>query len=148
MTIGQTKTKAVSLEEQIKVVAKVRMKAQEAKDIVISSKKEWDSQNAFIIEQSFQSFTAMEEAENKLRELTLKAYAETGDKAPAEGVGIREVTKLAYDTAEAFSWATEHKMALKLDTPAFEKIVKATPLDFVIVTQEPQAIISQNLEID
>lgn len=87
----------------------------------------------------------LDDEENELRDRTLKAYAETGDKAPAEGVGIREVTKLEYDTKVAFDWAVEHTMAIKLDVSAFEKIAKVSPPNFVTVFQEPQATIATNL---
>ena len=88
------------------------------------------------------------ETEDELRGLTLQAYAETGNKTPADGVGIREVTKLDYDTKTAYNWAVEHSMALNLDKRGFEKIAKVSPPDFVTITKEPQATISQNLEIE
>ena len=83
--------------------------------------------------------------EAQLRALTLQAYAETGNKTPAPGVAVREVTKLSYNLQEALDWAIEHKMALKLDTPAFERIAKASPLPLVTVSQEPQATIASDL---
>lgn len=84
-------------------------------------------------------------SEETLRELTIKAYEETGSKKPAEGVGIREVTSYIYDPQEAFGWALEHKMALKLDDKAFKDIAKATPLPFVTTETTPQATISTTL---
>ena len=41
------------------------------------------------------------DAEELLREATIKAYHETGSKQPADGVGIRELTKLEYDPKDA-----------------------------------------------
>ena len=90
----------------------------------------------------------VEEAEVKLRELTIRVYNETGSKAPAKGVGIREVTVLTYDDKIAFDWAKAHKMALMLDRKAFEKIAKADPPDFVKITTEPHATISPDLEVE
>jgi len=77
--------------------------------------------------------------------MTLLAFYQTGDKAPVKGVGIREMTKLEYDAGVAFNWALEHKMAVKLDVSAFEKIAKASPLAFVKTYQEPIATIATNL---
>ena len=67
------------------------------------------------------------------------------DKSKVYGVGIREVTKLAYSGAEAFDWAVAHKLALKLDGKTFEKLAKIDPPDFVTITTEPQATIAADL---
>ena len=133
------------LEEQIKVVAAARAEAATVKDIVRGARLDWESQNEVLLNAEVDTDTIRQDAEEKLRELTLQAYAETGSKSPVPGVGIREVIKLEYDLKVAFDWAKSHKMALKLDTSAFEKIVKATPVDFVKITTEPQATISGDL---
>ncbi len=135
------------LEEQIRVVAVARQKAQEAKNIKELALSKWEDENQLILAASTLSHQKVIESEDVLRALTLKAYAETGDKAPAPGVGIRERTVLTYDNKVAFDWAKAHKMALKLDTSAFEKIAKADPPDFVKITTEPQATIATNLEV-
>jgi len=113
----------------------------------VASYNEWMEENQTLFDNESKSKTICQDAEATLRELTLIAYAETGNKAPAPGLGIREVTKLEYDTKVAFTWAVEHTMALRLDTSAFEKIVKASPLDFVTVSQVPQATIATQLEV-
>ena len=133
------------LEKQIKVVAEVREVARVAKSVVSEARLDWESQNEEILNAVVDTNEKMWDAETELRELTLQAYAETGSKSPVPGVGIREVIKLEYDLKVAFDWAKSHKMALKLDTSAFEKIVKATPVDFVKITTEPQATISGDL---
>ena len=134
------------LKEQIKVVAKARAIAT---DLTTAKKKaydKWVDDNVGLISSVVEVNERVQEEEGKLRELTLQAYAETGNKAPAEGVGIREMTVLTYDGKVAFDWAKAHKMALKLDTTAFEKIAKADPPDFVKITTEPQATIATHLE--
>ena len=85
------------------------------------------------------------EAEESLYDLALQVYAETGNKTPSPGVGIRVVTKLIYDAGVALLWATQHSIALKLDIPAFEKIAKASKPDFVELSEEPQATIATDL---
>jgi len=135
------------LEEQIKIVAEARQKATELKsqrDILLEA---WNKANQELFDTLTQAGAEVAEVEAKLRELTLQAYAETGNKAPAVGVGIREVTKLSYDLKVAFDWAIEHTVALKLDTSTFEKIVKVDTPDFVKITTEPQATIATNLEL-
>lgn len=134
------------LQEQIKVVVQARELAQganEAKKLAVS---EWETQHADLLNSVALLGQQQGEAEARLRELTLQAYAETGNKAPTEGVGIRERTVLTYENKIAFDWAKAHKIALKLDTSAFEKIAKADPPDFVKITTEPQATIATNLE--
>lgn len=134
------------LQEQIKVVAKARRIYNGACLAKKLSYDKWVDDNVGLIASVVEVEERVREAEASLRELTLQAYAETGDKAPAEGVGIREVTKLGYDGRVAFDWAKSHKMALQLDKRAFEKIAKADPMDFVKITTEPQATIATNLD--
>lgn len=133
------------LETQIQLVAELRAGAQKASEAKIAARVAWENENKALLDLA--SFTAknVEDAEAVLRELTLKVYAETWNKSPAPGVGVREVTKLEYDAKVALIWATDHRMALKLDTSAFEKIAKASPLDFVQMRGEAQATIASDL---
>jgi len=133
------------LREQINVVVEARGKVQAATVERTASYEKWLGFAQFLITRESDAKTVCQEAEAKLRELALQAYAETGNKAPAVGVGIRERTVLTYDGKIAFDWAKAHKMALKLDTSAFERIVKADPPDFVGITTEPQATIATEL---
>jgi len=136
------------LQEQVRVVARARQRASELREDKAASMLEWEKQNKKLIDALNDATNYVAESENLLREMTLQAYAETGDKAPAEGVGIRERTILTYDGKVAFDWAKAHKMALKLDTKAFEKIAKADPPDFVKITTEPQATIATELKVE
>jgi hypothetical protein len=61
---------------------------------------------------------------------------------------VKEKTELVYDPAQAFTWAREKQMALvpeSLDRRAFEKIAKATPLEFVTEKITPVAQIATDL---
>lgn len=84
--------------------------------------------------------------EGILRSQTVQAYLETGEKNFA-GTGIRIITKLDYDLVQAFAWAKEHGICLKLDVATFEKIAKVTETRpaFVTVREEPQATIAADL---
>ncbi len=135
------------LKDQIKVVVLARQRAQEASDAKTASRLKWENQNQRLLGRVVATAEEVIEKEFKLRELTLEAYAETGNKAPVMGVGIRERTVLTYDNKVAFDWAKAHKMALKLDGTAFEKIAKVDPPDFVKITTEPQATIATQLEV-
>ncbi len=134
------------LKEQIKVVSEARGNAKAYSEEKSKIYEEVEEKHASLFADAFNASEIVKEEEATLRELTLQAYAETGNKAPAVGVGIRERVVLTYDGKVAFDWAKAHKMALKLDTSAFEKIAKADPPDFVKITTEPQATIATNLD--
>lgn len=96
----------------------------------------------------------LDEAEAQLRELTLAAYAESGDKAPGPGVGIRVAQQVQYDAAEAFAWGREHGgIALQLDKKEFERIARelntlparAGESSFVTLTEVVTATIATDL---
>jgi len=134
------------LEAQVKVVSEARKHAEDLKDAKNTSMEQWQSVNVELLQFLRQANETVDIEEDELRQLTIKAYEETGNKAPVPGVGIREVTKLDYEQPEALHWAIEHTMALSLDKKAFEKIVKASPLPFVTITHPVEATIAQNLE--
>jgi len=131
--------------DQIKVVAEARVRAERALIDKLAALEVWEMENKALLEGAQEAHSQVAEAEAKLRELTLKAYQETGNKAPAPGVGIREVTKLEYDPKNALMWAVEHRLALQLNKTAFEKIAKTDTPEFVTVSTEPQATIATDL---
>ncbi len=90
--------------------------------------------------------TLMEE-EAKLRELVLAAYADTGNKKPAHGVGIRIVKELEYDESKALDWAVASgaDACLSLQKSNFKKVADGLKLDFVAIKEVPQATISKEL---
>ena len=132
--------------DQIKVVVEARRVAENLTKGRQEALRIWREANFTLLEAGEQAEAWKAETEAKLRAMAVEIYKETGSKAPAPGVGIRLVTALKYIPEEAFGWAVEHKMALKLDVSAFEKIVKASPLPFVEVSQDPQATIATDLD--
>ncbi len=139
-----------TLEEQIRVVAgarKERDRLQVVKNVEVAK---WEQMWKPLLDSIETTREEVAYAEALLRNLTLKAYNADPEKnkKPAEGVGIRDVTTYEYNSVNALDWAKSHKMALKLDTTAFEKLVKATPKDFKFVKPktEPQATIATNLD--
>lgn len=79
------------------------------------------------------------DAERRLREAALAQYEATGAKKLPHGVGVKIATRMIYDAAAAFEWAKSHDMALQLDKTAFEKIAKASPMEFVEFVEVPTA---------
>ena len=135
----------VSLLDQIKEVAEIRRNASELLEAKKQSYAKWEQDNNELLAQISLATEVQDKAETLLRELTIKAYNETGSKQPAPGLGIREYTRLEYDPKEALKWAMQHQIALSLDKKSFEGFAKATPLEFVQVHQEVQATIATDL---
>lgn len=133
------------LKEQINVVVGARQLAQEAITKRTEALLSWQEANKQLYTNESDARTVCVEAEDTLREMTLQVYTETGNKAPEIGVGIRVRTCLDYEDNEAMNWAMEHKLALKLDPSAFEKIAKTSNLPFVTITEEPTATIATEL---
>lgn len=70
-------------------------------------------------------------AKDTLKELGEKEFIATNNKQLIGGLGIRVGTVLSYDDVLAFDWAKEHKLCLKLDSRAFDKIAKTQEIAFV-----------------
>lgn len=65
---------------------------------------------------------AMSHAEAKVRELALAEHALTGEYKPADGVQIKEFSKVVYEPGPALAWCLAHATKyLVLDTKPFEK---------------------------
>jgi hypothetical protein len=90
------------------------------------------------------------EVREKVNDLTLQAYLDTGNKKPAPGVGIRVYQKVQYDEDNAFEWCKVHlNTALKIDKRKLEKHLKAirgtAPPEWVEYFEEPKPTISSDL---
>ena len=136
-----------ALHEQIKLVAEARHMRDEAQANLTEAVTQWWT---VVGERQFrlpliELTDACDAAEERLKEMTLDAYRATSDKHPAPGVDVRIVRTLFYLAQPALEWAKAHGLALQLDTKAFEKIAKVTPLPFVTITEVPQATIAQDL---
>lgn len=140
-------SKVNELQEQIRAVAQAR----EHTAFLISLKRlrldEWEQEHAGLLKDLADNVLTLAEAEAKLRESTLTAYQETGEKQPAPGVSVKMFQTLDYDPQRAYRWACEHKIALSLDKKAFESFAKTsfTPLDFVAINEEARAQIASDL---
>ncbi|KKN16936.1 hypothetical protein LCGC14_0970940 [marine sediment metagenome] len=134
------------LEKQINLVVEVRAKTTDTIQQRVKSLEEWQEANKGLYDQEAEAKIQLSEAEATLREMALVAFGETGEKQVAPGIGIRVRTILNYGGKDAMDWALEHKLALKLDGSAFEKIAKTSNLSFVTITEEPQATIATELK--
>ncbi len=133
------------LRGQVQVVAAARNKASSLKKQRDDLLEQWNKDNRELLDSLTQAGAGVAVEEATLRELTLQAYQETGNKQPVEGVGVKIFRKLLYNQDEAKDWCLEHRVALKLDTPVFEKLAQAEKLSFVTHIEEPRAQIASNL---
>ena len=133
------------INEQINTVVDARERAKEATAQRTEAYRNWEKAHQSLFDKESIARLECQEAEDKLRELTLQAFVNTGNKTPAPGVGIRVMKRLVYDDKEALDWAVEHSIALVLNKKAFEKIAQASGLDFVTITDEPAATIATEL---
>jgi len=108
------------------------------------AKKEFEEQNAKLIEAIAAAKATIAASEEALRQEALATWAPGQTKKLAHGIGIRETTKLDYEPDEAFNWAVEHGIALALDKKTFETIAKASPPGFV----KPVTVVSVTLPTD
>jgi hypothetical protein len=135
----------MELIEQIKAVAESRKRIDDYYRQKRESYAKWEADNFDLLADLKMEEGILSQFENSVRELTIEAFKQTGNKQPCDGVGIREVTKYNYDPKNALTWAKEHNLALKLDDAAFKKIIKADTPEFVEVIIEPQATIATDL---
>jgi hypothetical protein len=108
--------------------------------------------NKGLIEEKCKLEIDCDDAERRLREMTIAAYRASGNKKPAPGVGIRMKKSLKYMESLARSWALKdgHNF-LKLDKEGFEawagailKMGQEPPIQIDIV-ETPQATIAKEL---
>lgn len=133
------------LREQIIAVMGARGRAAELRSRRDALLEDWNKTNQGLFDALTQAGAEVAEVEARLRESTLQAYAETGEKAPTPGVSIKLFQTMDYDPKEALKWAVAHQIALSLDKKSFETFAKSTPLEFVTLGEEPRAQIAQNL---
>lgn len=142
-------TASPTLAERVEELRRARLQAAVFAETLRSKRAAFEMQPdvAGLIESEIGAARFVAQLEEEVREATLAAYTETGNKKPVEGVGIRMVTRLEYEAERALEWATEHKSCLALDKKKFDAIAKAQamPLPFVRVVEEAQATIAREL---
>jgi len=113
-------------------LADAREKYAELKAVLDAHRTEWEATWAELIDFVDDAKNDVAHLESEIRTAGLAHYAANPDsKKLPHSLGIREVTRLEYDPAAALDWAMDKRMYLKLDTSAFEKVAKVTPVEFV-----------------
>jgi hypothetical protein len=133
----------------IEAVRDARYERGAAEARVVFSQDAWAAKNRVLLDEQQGTKLALGAAEERLRDAALADYEETGSKAPGPGLGIRVVTDVVYEVAQALTWAKEHGLALRLDNKQFETLAKADPLsvaEVAVLAEHPQATIATNLD--
>lgn len=142
---GDAPTGDAPLRVQIRRVHEGRGGYQVLAQALAEKQRIFADENANLVTLVEQAKATVAAAEAALRQLTLEAFARTGERQPGPGVAIRLVKRVRYEFAAAFAWAKVNGMALTLDAKAFEKIAIATPLPCADVEEVPQATIATDL---
>jgi len=141
----EVKEQTISLLDQIKEVVKAREQRFRLGMAKQRSYEQWLDTNLELMGQLAIAENQVAEQETLLRELTVRAYNETGSKQPAPGVSVKLFQILDYDPKEALKWAMSHQVSLSLDKKSFESLAKATPIECVTISEEPRAQIATDL---
>lgn len=94
---------------------------------------------------------SLNEDEDALRAEGLRVFAQTRDKKPLAGVGIRVGVSFVYDEIEALAWAESHAPILvekTLNVQGFKSFLAPLPNKpaFVKVVETPTATVASKLE--
>ena len=143
------------LEQELARLARLDKQLQIAEEAEQKEYLELTETPQFIAHQEAQAHTSeikelISETRDKVNDLTLQAYQETGNKKPAAGVAIRVYQKVQYDEDNAFEWCKVHlNTALKIDKRKLEKHLKAiretAPPEWCEYYEEPKPTISSDL---
>ncbi len=63
------------------------------------------------------------------------------------GVNIKTLSIISFNEKEAFDWAKEHKLALKLDTAKFKKLAQVQDISCVSIDDKDTVTITKNIVI-
>ena len=139
-----------TLRDHIRHVVALREIVDQRTMALAVKKKEWEDLHDEEIRLLHVRRADLAIAEDALRKATVEAFEATGNKHPAPGVGIRMTRQIAYSEEDAIRWAINHGHTdlLKLNYKPFEQAAKVLDLNFVTVTEVPEATIARELVVE
>jgi hypothetical protein len=146
---ARAKTLATTdLEYLLRQLATAREKAKSTRALYTKLHEAWLEDHRMDAEAASVAAIDVQNLEMRVRETALSIYEDTQEKAICPGVAVRVLTRYDYDQDEAFTWAREHNMCLKLAANEFDAVCKQDKIrpDFVDVREVPQATIATDLE--
>lgn len=134
--------------QSVRRVAEARAQLAEVAALIKERRTAFEASIAHLTESQKELAAAVATSEEGLRAEALATYHATHDRAPAAGVEIKLYKTMRYDPTRALDWAKRTGMCLvpeSLDAKAFEKIAKATTIEFVEYDEEPKVTIATDL---
>ena len=136
-----------SLKDNLIDLAILRSKLEIRKKDLKQQQILFNLQNADLLSKIKDTNQDISESDAEIRRLALEEYKATKETKLIGGVEIKLFKTYLYDDVEAFNWAKEHKLALKLDKSKFKRIVKVDckDMNFVNVIEDPRVQIPKEL---
>ncbi len=100
-------------------------------NLIAEKRADFDAEHVSLFADLHDARKRIMECKETLTEQAIKGYERDGEKKRLGGLGIRLMQDLSYEDKDAFGWAKEHSLCLKLDSSAFKRIAKTQDLDFV-----------------
>jgi hypothetical protein len=136
------------IEALVAGLAEARRALDTTKETLTAARRKFDEEHADLITAERELANLVHNRELEVRDAVEEVYRLTGIRRPADGVSVRLVRRLTYDTDAAVAWAAanKHLTLLKLDRPAFERVAQGLKPDFVAIEEVPQATITADLD--
>jgi len=119
------------MKEQLNELKKAMTELEYQQNYYAEEKKHFDDKMFTTTEIIKATKEQIEKIKQEIKPLAIAEYESTGQKKLTDGIGIQCRKTLDYDEAEAFEFAKEKGLFLKLDKKAFEKSAISLGLNFV-----------------
>jgi hypothetical protein len=134
---------------QVRHIADLRRRRDEVSNKINEARRAFLESIKHLTDEANQLGSDCASAEAVLKASSLAHYEQTKATRPTDGVQVKIYTRLEYDPEMADRWTRERGLARipeRMDVRAFEKIARATPIEFVVEKREARVTISTNLD--
>jgi hypothetical protein len=126
------------MKEKLKYLASAMAVLQEQQDRLKDLKARFDKENAELLRSIADRRDYIARLKSEIEPDAISEFKTTGEKKLSGGIGIREITQIAYNPDEVLQWAKDKDMFLVLDVKSFDKAAPSLNLDFVSITKQPK----------
>jgi hypothetical protein len=137
------------IDANVKILAAHRLNAATLQSELSALQTAFAEQHADLLARLSEVKAAEAKVTGEIRAEAVDIYTATGEQKPTTGVSVKLYTVVQYDPAAALKWAIKNKMALTLNTEAFEALVKAGEAsigpDLALLVKEPRSAIAKDL---
>jgi len=142
--MDEAQMEPMELRHMVAKLHELRLDKAHIDDAIRVQRQRWEEEMVDKFNTKAEIEIEMANTEQAIRHERLQTY-DGEDKGAVFGVAVRERVELDYSLQTALGWATDHRLALKLDVRAFEKIAKTGSIDFVLIKKIPTATIATDL---